>query len=102
MLNEATKKTQESSIASEIAQLFEKTTNMESKATELEEWHIIFDADQQKQFCEQEKKMTKKLDTQSNQLDNKIDSLVTSVKQHLTTNQFNTQQLLKEQRDYLD
>eukprot|EP00957_Ditylum_brightwellii_P025012 1892637-Ditylum_brightwellii.AAC.1 len=70
MLNEATKKTQESS--------------------------VTFNADQQKQFCEQDKKMTKKLDAQSKQFDNKIDSLATSVQQQLTTNQSNTQQLLKE------
>eukprot|EP00957_Ditylum_brightwellii_P092850 7068773-Ditylum_brightwellii.AAC.1 len=102
MLNEATKKTQESSVASKIAQLFEKTTDIESKATELEEWRITFDADQQKWFCEQDKKITKKLDAQSNQFDNKIDSLATLVQQQLTANQSNTQQLLKEQCDYLD
>eukprot|EP00957_Ditylum_brightwellii_P160023 12180952-Ditylum_brightwellii.AAC.1 len=78
MLNVATRKTQESSVASKIAQLFEKTADMESKAKELEEWHTTFDADQQKWFREQDKKMTKKLDTQSNKIDNKIDSLATS------------------------
>eukprot|EP00957_Ditylum_brightwellii_P162505 12373782-Ditylum_brightwellii.AAC.1 len=102
MLNKATKKTQKNSVASKNAQLLEKTMDMDSMSTELEEWHITFDADQQKWFWEQDKKMTKNVDAQSNKFDNKIDSLAMSVQHQLTTNQSNIQQLLQEQLNYLD
>eukprot|EP00957_Ditylum_brightwellii_P201529 15326072-Ditylum_brightwellii.AAC.1 len=57
---------------------------MENKASELEEWHTSFDAKQR------------------NKNDAKIDSLDTSVQQQLSTNQIDTQQMMKDQRKYLD
>eukprot|EP00957_Ditylum_brightwellii_P173460 13206694-Ditylum_brightwellii.AAC.1 len=60
---------------------------MENRATEMAEWHVTFDADQKKRFKEQDKKMTKQLDTQSKNFDNKMDALATSLQDHLGTNQ---------------
>eukprot|EP00957_Ditylum_brightwellii_P134035 10219313-Ditylum_brightwellii.AAC.1 len=60
---------------------------MENRATEMAEWCITFDADQQKQFKEQDKKMTKQLDTQTKNFDNKMDALATSLQDQLSTNQ---------------
>eukprot|EP00957_Ditylum_brightwellii_P044172 3351475-Ditylum_brightwellii.AAC.1 len=59
---------------------------MENRAMEMAEWRVTFDADQKKQFKEQDKKMTKQLDTQSKNFDNKMDALATSLQDQLSTN----------------
>eukprot|EP00957_Ditylum_brightwellii_P199644 15219633-Ditylum_brightwellii.AAC.1 len=70
---------------------------MEKSATEMANWHINFDAEQKKRFKEQDEKMTKKLDTQTLNFDNKMDALAISVQEQLSTNQNSLQQMMQEQ-----
>eukprot|EP00957_Ditylum_brightwellii_P116328 8873060-Ditylum_brightwellii.AAC.1 len=74
---------------------------MENRAMEMAEWHITFDADQQKRFKEQDKKMTKQLDTQSKNFGNKMDALATSLQDQLSTTQQSLKQMMHDQKEYL-
>eukprot|EP00957_Ditylum_brightwellii_P209120 15360447-Ditylum_brightwellii.AAC.1 len=65
------------------------------------EWHIAFDAEQKKQFKEQDKKMTKKVDAQSRNFDSKMDAIATSLQDQLSINQQSLQQMMHNQREYL-
>eukprot|EP00957_Ditylum_brightwellii_P078762 5988633-Ditylum_brightwellii.AAC.1 len=56
---------QQSSLADEIKKLCDQTNEIEAKSNELEEWRTSFDADQKKRYKEQDKKMAKKLDAQT-------------------------------------
>eukprot|EP00957_Ditylum_brightwellii_P001535 119635-Ditylum_brightwellii.AAC.1 len=75
---------------------------MEKSATEMAEWRINFDAKQKKRFKEEDKKMTKKLDAQILNFDNKMDALAISVQEQLSTNQNSPQQMMQEQHNHLD
>eukprot|EP00957_Ditylum_brightwellii_P039813 3014247-Ditylum_brightwellii.AAC.1 len=74
---------------------------MENRATEMAEWCITFNADQKKRFKEQDKKMTKQLDIQSNNVDNKMDALATSLQDQLSTNQQSLKQMMHDQEEHL-
>eukprot|EP00957_Ditylum_brightwellii_P052218 3959602-Ditylum_brightwellii.AAC.1 len=69
-------------------------TEMEEKATKLDKWHLNFDAEQKKQFCEQDRKITKKLDAQTMSIDSKINKLAISMQKQISTNQLDIQQMM--------
>eukprot|EP00957_Ditylum_brightwellii_P102049 7778158-Ditylum_brightwellii.AAC.1 len=75
---------------------------MEKSATEMAKWRTTFDAKQKKRFKEQDKKMTKKLDAQTLNFDNKMAVLATSVQEQLSTNQNSLQQMMQEHCNHLD
>ena len=75
---------------------------MKKQTDEIEAWHVNFNADQQLRFHEQDKKMTKKLDAQSQKFDVNMESLANSVQQQLTTHQSNTEQMMTAHREYID
>eukprot|EP00957_Ditylum_brightwellii_P176801 13467336-Ditylum_brightwellii.AAC.1 len=89
-------------LSNEIQQLFEKINKMEKSATKMSEWRTTFDAKQTKRFKEQDKKTTKKSDAQTQNFDNKMDALATSVEEQLSTNQHSLRQMMQEQHDHLD
>eukprot|EP00957_Ditylum_brightwellii_P193836 14760360-Ditylum_brightwellii.AAC.1 len=60
---------------------------MKKQTNEIEAWRVNFDANQQLRFREQDKKMAKKLDAQSQKFDVKMKSLANSVQQQLITHQ---------------
>eukprot|EP00957_Ditylum_brightwellii_P046777 3549932-Ditylum_brightwellii.AAC.1 len=74
---------------------------MENRATEIAEWRVTFNADQKEGFKEQDKKMTKQLDTQTKKFDNKMDALATSLQDQLSTNQQSLKQMMHDQKEYL-
>eukprot|EP00957_Ditylum_brightwellii_P202827 15331961-Ditylum_brightwellii.AAC.1 len=60
---------------------------MKKQTNEIEVWRVNFNADQQLRCHEQDKKMAKKLDAQSQKFDVKMENLANSVQQQLTTHQ---------------
>eukprot|EP00957_Ditylum_brightwellii_P171381 13047358-Ditylum_brightwellii.AAC.2 len=62
----------QSSLPDDIKQLFDQTSVLDQKYTELEERHTNFDADWKKRFRDHNKKLAKKLDAQTQSFNTKI------------------------------
>eukprot|EP00957_Ditylum_brightwellii_P016624 1249817-Ditylum_brightwellii.AAC.1 len=58
-LNEATKKNEESSLASELAKPTQRSTEMKQQTDKIEAWQVNFNEEQKKIFRGQDKKMAK-------------------------------------------
>eukprot|EP00957_Ditylum_brightwellii_P084250 6406009-Ditylum_brightwellii.AAC.1 len=70
---------------------------MKKHTDEIKVWQVNFDADQEQRFHEQDKKIAKKLDAQSEKFDDKMESLANPVQQQLTTHQSSTKQMMTAQ-----
>eukprot|EP00957_Ditylum_brightwellii_P209965 15364430-Ditylum_brightwellii.AAC.2 len=75
---------------------------MEEKVSELEKWHLNFDAEQKLHFKKQGKKFSKKLDAQTESIDAEIKEFATSMQEQMCNNQYDIQRMMQEQKEYID
>eukprot|EP00957_Ditylum_brightwellii_P084949 6459608-Ditylum_brightwellii.AAC.1 len=91
-----------SRVLDKVTKSTNKTSALDQKSTELEEWRTNFNADQKKRFCDGDKKLAKKLDTQTQSLDTKISELSESMNKKMSTQQDSTHQLLCDMQTSFD
>eukprot|EP00957_Ditylum_brightwellii_P087244 6640617-Ditylum_brightwellii.AAC.2 len=58
-LNEATKKNEESSLASELAKLTQRSTELKQQTDKIEAWQVTFNEEQKQIFREQDRRWQK-------------------------------------------
>eukprot|EP00957_Ditylum_brightwellii_P089076 6783177-Ditylum_brightwellii.AAC.1 len=73
-LKEATKKNEESSLACKLAKLSQWSAELKKQTDNIDAWQIIFNEEQKQILREQDKKIAKKLDAQSQKFNAKMES----------------------------
>eukprot|EP00957_Ditylum_brightwellii_P132734 10121708-Ditylum_brightwellii.AAC.1 len=75
---DAAQKAQGNAFADKVDKLVHKYVEMEQKSRELDKWRQNFNAEQKKHSRKQDKKITKQLDSQTQNIDSKITELANS------------------------